>query len=70
MEVRYGVKINIWDDGWIPNSSSRKIITVRGNGVLTMVSDLIDPITGESDEQLMRGNFWPTDVDKILQIPI
>lgn len=65
-----GVKIHIWNDCWIPNSASRKVIIVWGNRVLTMVSELIDPSTREWDEQLIRDNFWPIDVDRILQIPI
>ena len=42
-----GAKINIWGDCWIPNSSSRKIVTVRANQVLTRVHELIDPVSGE-----------------------
>ena len=41
-----GAKINIWDDCWIPNSSSRKIVTVRVNQVLTSVHELIDKSRG------------------------
>lgn len=33
-----GAKIDIWNDCWIPNSSSWKIVTVRGNQVLTRVN--------------------------------
>lgn len=58
------LKINIWEDCWIPNSSSRKIITARGNCVLTTVNELISPVTGEWDEALIR------DAERILQIPI
>uniref|UniRef100_A0A453MXB5 Uncharacterized protein n=1 Tax=Aegilops tauschii subsp. strangulata TaxID=200361 RepID=A0A453MXB5_AEGTS len=63
-------KINIWEDCLIPNSSSRKIITVRGNRVLTRVEELIDPITGAWDEDLIRDNLWHIDAERILQIPI
>ena len=65
-----GLKINIWDDCWIPNSNSRKIITPRGNCILTTVNELIDPSNGEWDEILMRDNFWPIDVERIPQIPM
>ena len=65
-----GAKINIWNDCWIPNSASRKIITVQGNQVLTRVCELIDPISGEWDEQLIRENFWHIDAERILQIPL
>ena len=65
-----GAKIDIWSDCWIPISASRKIVTVHGNQLLTKVSDLIDPSSGEWDEQLIRDTFWPIDADRILQIPL
>jgi hypothetical protein len=34
------------------------------------VSEFINPITGEWDEQLLRDTFSPEDVDEILQIPV
>ena len=68
--VGNGEKINIWDDCWIPNSASKKVLTVRGNQVLTKVNELIDPITGEWDEMLIRENFWHIDAERILQIPL
>jgi hypothetical protein len=68
--VGNGEKINIYTDCWIPNSASKKIITVRGNQILTKVGELIDPIIGEWDEMLVRENFWPIDADRILQIPL
>jgi hypothetical protein len=65
-----GAKINIWNDCWIPNSFSRKVVTARGNQVLTKVIELIDPITGEWDEQLIRDNFWRIDAECILHMPL
>ena len=38
--------------------------------MLTRVSELVDPTTGEWDEQLIRDIFWPQDADEILRIPI
>lgn len=64
------MKINIWDDYWIPNRSSMKIIIVRGNCVLSTVNELINPTTGEWDESLIRDNFWHIDAERISQIPI
>ena len=66
--VGNGEKINIWDDCWIPNSASKKVLPVRRNQVLTKVNELIDPITGEWDEMLIRENFWHIDAERILQI--
>ena len=45
-----GTKTNIWEDCWIPNSASRKILTVRGGQMLSKVCELIDPHSGEWDE--------------------
>lgn len=64
------MKINIWEDCWIPSSTSRKIITVHGNCVLTMVEELINLATGEWDDELIRDNFWNIDAERILEIPI
>jgi hypothetical protein len=38
--------------------------------VLTKVSDLIDPITGQWDATLLSEWFNPVDAGRILQIPI
>lgn len=38
--------------------------------MLTKVIDLIDPVTGEWGEQLIRDNFWHIDAEHILQIPL
>ena len=34
------------------------------------VNELINPVTGEWDEQLVRETFWPEDANEILRIPI
>lgn len=64
-----GVNTNIWVDPWIPRDSTRKPITPRGSLLLTRVSELIDPITGTWDEQLVMDTFWPEDANVILTIP-
>ena len=38
--------------------------------MLTTVNDLINPVTGDWDEELVRDNFWRIDAERILQIPI
>lgn len=65
-----GTRINIWSDPWIPNKVTRRPITPRGRTVLNKVSDLISPVTGTWDEELIREVFWPEDVQSILAIPI
>jgi hypothetical protein len=45
--VGNGDDIEIWRDPWIPSSPNRKIIAPRGDCILTRVSELIDPSTGQ-----------------------
>jgi hypothetical protein len=68
--VGNGESINIWQDPWIPSSPSRKIISSRGNAVITKVSELLDPYTGGWDVALLSNLFSPVDVGRILQIPV
>jgi hypothetical protein len=68
--VGNGENINIYSDPWIPSSTNRRIITPRGGGVYTKVSELIDPVTGAWDEELLRSLFFEVDVRRILEIPL
>ena len=65
-----GKKINIWTDPWIPSSENGMVISPRGTTILTRVSDLLNPITGAWDEQILIENFYSADVGRILQIPV
>ena len=65
-----GEKVNMWEDPWLPRGTTRKPITPRGASLLTKVSELINPVTGEWDVQLIQDIFWPEDVAVIMQIPI
>lgn len=38
--------------------------------MITRVEELINPITGEWDEDLLYAVFWPVDIHRILQIPL
>lgn len=62
--------MKIWTDSWIPKAWSRRVITPRGACLLTNVSELICPVTGQWDEALIQDIFWPEDVKYILQIPL
>ena len=68
--VGSGDNINIWNDPWVPSSIDKRVITPRGLSVLTKVSELICPITGMWDEQMLIDNFNPVDVDRIMRIPL
>ncbi|XP_044374692.1 uncharacterized protein [Triticum aestivum] len=65
-----GEHINIWEDPWIPRNNARKVISHKGNYLITRVSELINPMTNSWDEDLVKQTFVPEDVRIILQIPI
>ena len=68
--VGSGKDIDIWSDPWIPRGSTRKVITQKGNNLITKVSELINPITNKWDEELVKQTFIPEDTRVILQIPV
>src|SRR4051812_1351825 len=68
--VGNGHNINIWEDVWIPNCATRKIMTHRGGQLLSKVGDLIDHVSNNWDEDLIRQTMWPIDVQWILSIPL
>jgi hypothetical protein len=68
--VGNGDKINIWSDPWVPTSHDRRVTSARGNAIVTKVSDLIDPYSGQWDESLFRDIFNAIDAEQILQIPL
>lgn len=68
--VGNGASIDIWQDPWLPRGTTRKPVTSRGQSLLTRVEELINPILGEWDEQLVRDTFWQQDADVILNLPI
>ena len=62
--------INIWDDTWIPNCATKKVITPKGGHLLSKVSDLIDPTSNNWDDDLVNQTLWPIDAHRILAIPL
>jgi hypothetical protein len=64
-----GYGIDMWMDPWLPNEH-RKPITPKGNSLLRYVSDLINPVTGDWDIQLVQDTFWDDDVRAILALPV
>jgi hypothetical protein len=65
-----GRGIKIWEDPWIPREWIRQLVTPRGNNLLRLVDELIDPARGEWDEKLVRQTFWPQDAEVIFAIPV
>uniref|UniRef100_A0A453F9N7 Uncharacterized protein n=1 Tax=Aegilops tauschii subsp. strangulata TaxID=200361 RepID=A0A453F9N7_AEGTS len=57
-------------DPWIPRNFTRRVITPRRGSILEKVADLINPITGSWDEQLITETFWEEDAKFILSIPL
>jgi hypothetical protein len=43
-------------------------MTPKGTNILQNLSDLINPIDGQWDSELIESLFWPIDVHIILQI--
>jgi hypothetical protein len=68
--VGNGERIDIWQDPWIPSSPDRRITTPRGTILYSKVSDLIDPVTEQWDNEILVSLFNPLDVSRILQIPL
>jgi hypothetical protein len=68
--VGNGASINIWTDAWLPNSVTRKVLTPKGGIILSKVEELIHPITGMWDLQLLSDNFSQIDVNRIQAIPL
>jgi hypothetical protein len=69
-QIGNGEQVKMWSDPWIPRQGSRIPITPRHQNLLTRVQELIDPITGDWDEVLVRNTFWDVDAYEILKIPI
>jgi hypothetical protein len=65
-----GAKVNIWTDPWIKREGSRVPITPRRQCLLTRVEELVDPLTGQWDEQIVRDTFWDMDARIILGTPL
>ena len=61
-----GKIVRIWEDPWLPKGNTRKPITPKRGSLLTKVNELINPVTGEWDEQLIHDLFWPKDAAEIL----
>jgi len=54
----------------VPKGLTRKPATPKGANLLIKVSELINSVTSEWDEQIIREIFWPEGANEILRIPI
>jgi hypothetical protein len=68
--VRDGNNLRIWSAPWIPKDGLRRPITPKGASLLLYVNELINPVTGNWDEELINDTFWPEDAYIILSLPI
>lgn len=68
--VGNGESINIWHDPWLPRGRTRRVRSIQGPVLLQQVSELINPITGKWDVQLVGDIFHEEDVPVILGIPL
>jgi len=68
--VGNGDSIRIWEDPWVPQGATKKPITPRRGNILTRVSELINPLTEDWDDEMVRAIFWEEDAQKILTVPV
>jgi hypothetical protein len=63
-----GNSIDVWNDPWIMREASPFAITRRGNILIDHVSELLDPVSGSWDEELVSECLWPADAIHVLKI--
>jgi hypothetical protein len=68
--VGHGLSIDMWHDPWVSREGSPFLITMKGNMMINQVNDLIDPVTGGWDEQLVDDCLWLADAIHVKRIPI
>ena len=69
--VGNGRQIRVWEDSWVPTSSTHKVITPRGMLPLdSRVCDFIDVNNKCWDWNLLNRTFLPFEVEAITGIPL
>jgi hypothetical protein len=70
MRVGNGASINVWKDPWVAREGSPYVISPKNNNLIDQVADLINPASGDWDEELVRDCLWNVDVVHVLKMPI
>lgn len=72
VRIGNGYSTDIWNSQWIPHDGNFRVITPRPHLYFFpyKVADLINPITGTWDLDMLENHFWPIDQARILSIPI
>uniref|UniRef100_A0A0A9HGD2 Reverse transcriptase zinc-binding domain-containing protein n=1 Tax=Arundo donax TaxID=35708 RepID=A0A0A9HGD2_ARUDO len=65
-----GNSVNMWSNPWIPRGLTRLPTTLRGHKLMQRVNELINPVTGQWDVDLVQQNFHQDDANHILSIPL
>ena len=65
-----GNNLHICQDPWLLRGVFRRSITPRGACLLTYVSELINPSSGDWNVDLVKEFFWEEDVKVILALPV
>jgi hypothetical protein len=65
-----GSNIEIWSDPWLPRDGPCTLVTQRGMNIVRHVDELIDPISGNWDMQLVKDIFCEEDARTILALPV
>ena len=69
--VGNGMNIKVWEDNWVPSSSTHKIISLRGSFPLnSRVSDLIDAKQKCWNLNLLNRVFLHFEAEQIASIPL
>jgi hypothetical protein len=68
--VRDGEMIDAWNDWWIPRGTKRRPVAARGLSIISTLSEVINPIEENWDEELIRDNVKAVDACDFLLVPL